>query len=490
MNMPNISFGIALALLGGISLLSYQITRSLAEAAEGRHRALLRLDQLHEVLAAAMDVETGERGYVITGDPKFLEPYESGIERLGPQLQGLRAALADDPRQQPALAILEEATAQLRQYDGHVVSLKMSKEDSAAQSAVAAGRGKQIMDHVRQLIAGLRAEEREQLQQREEQFQTGLRWSMFGIVAGSLVGFAAVGLAAVMVNRSLRARARLNVDLRQALVENTEMLDRLRVTGADLLRSNQELEQFAYVASHDLQEPLRKVSSFAQLLATRYQGKLDGDADEFIGYMVDGVQRMQALIQNLLAYSRLGRKGQPFAITDSNAILKQSLSNLQGAIEESGAVVTTDLLPTVLADGTQLVQLFQNLIGNAIKFHGPEKPLIHVRAESNGPEWSFSVRDNGIGIDRQYAERIFVIFQRLHSRAEYPGTGIGLAFCKKIVERHGGRIWLGPEPGPGATFWFTLPRTADANAATNGAIPENRRAGFLPAVSVEHRGSS
>ena len=176
-------------------------------------------------------------------------------------------------------------------------------------------------------------------------------------------------------------RTRLNAELRQVLAENTQMLDRLRAAGAELTRSNQELEQFAYVASHDLQEPLRKVSSFAQLLAAQYQGKLDAHADEFIGYMVDGAQRMQTLIQNLLAYSRLGRKGQPFAPADGNAVLKQALANLQGAIEESGAVVTSAPLPTVLADEVQLVQLFQNLIGNAIKFRGAEKPRIQVGAE-------------------------------------------------------------------------------------------------------------
>ncbi len=333
-------------------------------------------------------------------------------------------------------------------------------------SAVATGRGKQIMDHIRQLIGALKMEEREQLQQRDQEFQTSMRWSMLIIVAGSLVGFAAVGSAAVAINRSLRARAWLNAELRQSLAENTQMLDLLRTAGADLTRSNQELEQFAYVASHDLQEPLRKVSSFAQLLATQYKGKLDADADEFIGYMVDGAQRMQTLIQNLLAYSRLGRKGKPFAPADVNAVLSQALANLESAIEENAAVVTSGPLPTVLADEVQLVQLFQNLIGNAIKFCGAVKPLIQIHAEATGAAWTFFVRDNGIGIEPQFAERIFVIFQRLHSREKFAGTGIGLAFCKKIVERHGGRIWLASQPGQGATFCFTLPRSSETEQPT------------------------
>jgi len=225
----------------------------------------------------------------------------------------------------------------------------------------------------------------------------------------------------------------------------------------ELARSNTELEQFAYVASHDLQEPLRMVSSYTQLLARRYKGKLGSDADEFIGYAVDGATRMQRLIQDLLAYSRVGTKGRDFEPTDCEGLLDRVLGDLKVAIKESGAVVTHDPLPTVTADGTQLGQLLQNLIGNAIKFRNQEPPLVHVSSKRDGKEWILSVRDNGIGIDHQYAERIFVIFQRLHKREEYQGTGIGLAVCKKIVERHGGRIWVESNSDKGATFYFTLP---------------------------------
>lgn len=225
---------------------------------------------------------------------------------------------------------------------------------------------------------------------------------------------------------------------------------------AELQRSNQELEQFAYVASHDLQEPLRMVSSYVQLLARRYKGKLDQDADEFIDFAVDGATRMQRLINDLLLYSRVGTRGKPFEPTDSYQALAAALDNLMLAIQDNNATVTHDPLPTVMADGSQLVQLFQNLVGNAIKFHGEEKPVVHVSASQQGKEWTFSVRDNGIGIAPENFERIFVIFQRLHGRGEYPGTGIGLAVCKRIVERHGGKIWLESEPGKGTTFYFTL----------------------------------
>ena len=237
----------------------------------------------------------------------------------------------------------------------------------------------------------------------------------------------------------------------------------------ELKRSNEELGQFAYIASHDLQEPLRMVASYTQLLSRRYKGRLDSDADEFIAFAVDGASRMQRLIQDLLAYSRVGTKGRELAETSSERAFAQALVNLRGAVEASGAAVTHDALPDVLADETQLVQLFQNLVGNAIKYQGPGVPQVHVSAEReegrkggrdgsrNGDgRWVFSVRDNGLGIDPQYFERIFGMFQRLHKREEFAGTGIGLAICRKIAERHGGTVTVESEPGRGSTFRFSL----------------------------------
>jgi light-regulated signal transduction histidine kinase (bacteriophytochrome) len=225
----------------------------------------------------------------------------------------------------------------------------------------------------------------------------------------------------------------------------------------ELARSNRELEQFAYVASHDLQEPLRMVAAYTQLLGERYRGRLDETADTYIGYATEGALRMQTLIQDLLAFSRLGRDEPVVRKADCNAVVKDVLLNLQSSIRESGAAVACEALPVVPAGRSQLTQVFQNLIGNAIKFRKQEPPMISVRAEPAGKCWVFSVTDSGIGVAPENAESIFAVFQRLHTRAEYPGNGIGLAICKKIVEQPGGRIWVESQKGQASTFKFTLP---------------------------------
>ena len=247
-----------------------------------------------------------------------------------------------------------------------------------------------------------------------------------------------------------------NKQLEKEVAERIQAETLIKQTADQLARSNEELEQFAYVASHDLQEPLRVVTGYVQLLERKYKNQLDADADQFLHYIIDGVTRMQQLIADLLNYSRVGSRGKPFQSTNVRAVLDRVLVTLQKAIQESGAAVTCDALPTVLGDDTQLAQLFQNLIGNGIKFRGEQPPRIHLSARREGDRWAFAVRDNGIGIERQYWDQIFVIFQRLHTRQKYPGTGIGLAICKRIVERHGGQIWLESQPGEGTTFHFTL----------------------------------
>jgi signal transduction histidine kinase len=282
-----------------------------------------------------------------------------------------------------------------------------------------------------------------------------------------------VALAQMLANQAATAieNARLYEQAQREITVRKQAEEALERYAAELERSNQELQQFAYVASHDLQEPLRMVTSYLQLLQRRYEGKLDANADDFIDFAVNGASRMRELIQGLLTYSRVGTHSRALEPIDCQAILGVVLDSLQVAIAESDASVTSDSLPTVMADGTQLSQLFQNLIANAIKFRGDRRPEIHVGVEDRDTEWLFSVRDNGIGIEPAYGERIFAIFQRLHSRHEYPGTGIGLAVCKRIVERHGGRIWVESEPEKGSTFCFTLPNGKGGTILGPGGNP-------------------
>jgi light-regulated signal transduction histidine kinase (bacteriophytochrome) len=237
---------------------------------------------------------------------------------------------------------------------------------------------------------------------------------------------------------------------------NKEVAER-KVVEESLKRSNENLEQFAYVASHDLQEPLRIMSSYSQLLEKRYKDKLGQDANEFIDFIVDAAKRMQKLITDLLAYSRVGKKDTAAAEEDLNPLVRKVLDGMAATLESSGGTVTSDKLPVITVHETSMMQVFQNLIGNALKFRGKAPPKVHISARKDGGEWVFSVRDNGLGIEPQYHERIFQIFQRLHSREEYSGTGIGLSICKKIVTNYGGRIWVESEYGQGSTFYFTLP---------------------------------
>jgi len=275
--------------------------------------------------------------------------------------------------------------------------------------------------------------------------------SIHYLKANALVAQDSVGRVVRMIgtNRDITAQKHAEEELKHAIEE--------------LGRSNAALEQFAYVASHDLQEPLRAITGCIQILQKSYGGKLDKDADELIRHAVEGAARMRNLIGDLLAFSRVGTGGKPFELMECEVALDLALANLSASIEESHAIVTRDPLPVLHADSTQIPQLFQNLISNALKFHGNEAPRIHIGAVRENGDWRFSVGDQGIGIDPQYKDRIFVIFQRLHTRSEYPGTGIGLALCKRIVERHNGKIWFDSELGKGCVFYFTIPDHQNSN---------------------------
>jgi signal transduction histidine kinase len=257
------------------------------------------------------------------------------------------------------------------------------------------------------------------------------------------------------------------------ITERLAVEEHLRHAVADLGRSNRDLEQFAYIASHDLQEPLRMITGYLELLEQGYKDKLDEEARTFIGFAVDGARRMQRLVRDLLAYSRLATRGQPLQPAPIQEAYDAAVANLAAVIRDSGAEVMHDDLPVVWADQTQMTVLFQNLLSNALKFHSEERPpRIHVGVQHQDGQWCFAISDNGIGLEPRHADRIFLIFQRLHPRERYPGSGIGLAICKRIVERHGGRIWVESQPGRGATFYFTLPAKEPA-----GALPPTRIAG-------------
>ncbi|WP_411104721.1 sensor histidine kinase [Streptomyces sp. cmx-4-9] len=449
--------------------------------------------------AALLDQETGIRGYGVTGAPEFLGPYRQGLTDQTAFTAQLTGLLRDDA---PRLEDLERVRDAVRTWQERI-AVPIAAAPAGAPSPLTAERaaeGKAAFDEVRAALSGQqehlladRTGARDDLNA-----MMGLRNGVFSAIAvliAVLAGLVFEGLRRGIteplqqLGADARAVARGDfahpitptgpADLRQLSGEIDSMrrrlvreLDfseqarlRLDAQAADLQRSNAELEQFAYVASHDLQEPLRKVSSFTQLLQRRYGGRLDSKADQYIDFAVDGANRMQVLINDLLAFSRVGRVHHTHQEVDLGSVLEQTLSALSIGIEESGAVITHDPLPTLVADPTQMGMLWQNLIGNAVKFRRPDRaPEIHVSAVREDALWRFIVTDNGIGIAPEYTEKVFVIFQRLHTKDAYEGSGIGLAMCKKIVEFHGGSIHVDQEYRAGARITFTLAPEAPAAA--------------------------
>jgi len=450
---------------------------------------------------ALLNQQTGIRGYGLSGDASFLQPYTQGVNDERTEVATLRVLLAGD---RTAQANLDEVLARAQTWQADI-----------ARPAAAAPPGEPAKALVnRQIQLGnaqfnairAAADVQQQHLQAEMDHAYATLQQTHTMRDGALAAIGSVILLlAVIVFIGLRRGVtvplerlsddvrvvsdgdfehsvspsgpadlrRLAADvegMRRRLAEELDFTDRARLRldqqAAELRRSNSELEQFAYVASHDLQEPLRKVASFCQLLQRRYAGELDERADQYIGFAVDGANRMQTLINDLLAFSRVGRVHHRYASVDLEQTLAATLDSLSMTIDETGAAVTHDPLPTVTADATQMGMLFQNLVANAIKFRDPGRPpRVHVSARRDGEQWAFAVSDNGIGIAPDYAERVFVIFQRLHTREEYPGNGIGLAMCRKIVEFHGGTIAVDPEHSPGTRISFTLPVSAPAPEA-------------------------
>jgi signal transduction histidine kinase len=468
---------------------------ALASEASARNRLETILDPASgsgkQLAYDLVQQETGIRGYLLGGTPTFLVPYLSGLADQKSQVAELRRLTAGVPTAQADLSKLQQRIDLWRsQY-----AIPAIADVRAAGKPVPGPNptdGKKLFDNIRQPLNSLQAE----LTAMKDQAVSSLNSSAdtldavsVGIAVALLlvVGAVAIGLRAVAVRplTRLAAEARevaagnfdhevtasgpreaadLAVDVNRMRERILSELSAVRVANAalqarahDLERSNSELEQFAYVASHDLQEPLRKVASFCQLLQRRYVGQLDERADQYIEFAVDGAKRMQVLIDDLLAFSRVGRVEREPALISCASALSSARVNLTAEIRDSGAVIEATELPVVRAEFSLITSLFQNLLSNAIKFRGDKPPRIVISVARQDPFWLFTFADNGIGIEPEYADRIFVIFQRLHDRASYSGTGIGLAMCRKIVEYYGGRIWLETTVSEGAMFCFTLP---------------------------------
>jgi signal transduction histidine kinase len=444
-----------------------------------------------QLYAALLNQETGLRGYLLSGQQSFLGPYNAGLAAQRHDVKSLGPLLAGLPVARTKLATTLHNIARWRS----AYAAPAIKQVAATGTPMPGGdiaTGKAEFDSIRSPMAEFQsylAAQRKQAVAKLHGSATVL--DLAGVVSAIMLLLVVIALGVGVRAAAIRPIARLAADARQVAsgdfdhevdpsgprevhtlaVDMNRMRRRilrelstvraanvtLEARALELERSNAELEQFAYVASHDLQEPLRKVASFCQLLQRRYIGQLDARADQYIEFAVDGAKRMQALIDDLLAFSRVGRVERDAVLVSAASALSQARVNLTTEIRKSGAVIQTTELPVVKAEFSLLTSLFQNLVGNAIKFRGDKPPVIAVAAVRQDGAWLFSVADNGIGIAPEFADRIFVIFQRLHDRTAYAGTGIGLAMCRKIVEHYGGKIWLDTEYHPGAKFNFTLP---------------------------------
>jgi signal transduction histidine kinase len=480
-------FSVAAVVAGGLALLSLH---------DNRERVVGTLDpaalDAQRLETALVDQETGVRGYALSAQRDFLAPYYSGVTDEASAIKALQSVIGTLPAS--AAADLRAVTTQARYWRAHYAQPTIDQVDRTGKPVVSADilTGKADFDALRARVGTLQgdiASSRAHAVGQLNDSSTVLDAVFVAVGAGLAVTVVllAVGLRAIVIRplHRLAAEARrvaegdfehevsltgprevtdLAADVNsmrerilQELAATRQANAILQAHTAELERSNSELEQFAYVASHDLQEPLRKVASFTQLLQRRYAGQLDARADQYIEFAVDGAKRMQALINDLLQYSRLGRSAREPALVSSEAALAQARNNLAAVMEETGATVETGHLPLVLGELTLLTAVFQNLLSNALKFSGGKPPRIVITCRRDEPFWLFSFADNGIGIEPEYAERIFVIFQRLHERSAYPGTGIGLAMTRKIMEYFGGRIWLDTTCTEGSRFLFTVP---------------------------------
>jgi signal transduction histidine kinase len=502
---------VAVSFLGiaGLGLLALGFTAwTFSSLLDARNRMLDRIDPAvvaaRDLRNALLTEESGVRGYVLAGDEAFLEPYTRGRAEKLAAVARLEATIGSDRRLATALhdAVQRAVEWRLNAAEPLIESVRANGPKAATPELL--DESKRRFEAFRSASTAFQQALAAESNLANDRLDTATRRlvqvAAVGVVGAALGGLALwralarwvlrpldslgeqtrevtagqfdrpiepVGPPEIMAVAADTEAMRRRIRSEFAAVEQARELlavktDELAAQADELARSNADLEQFAYVASHDLQEPLRKVTSFCQLLQRRYQGELDERADQYIEFAVDGAKRMQQLINDLLAFSRVGRTTEAFVEVDCDEVVDRALRNLEPAIEDAGAdVVRCTSLPKVQGDPTLLTALFQNVISNAIKFRSDDPPRVEVSATEADGEWSFRVADNGIGIDEAYAERVFVIFQRLHAKELYPGTGIGLALCKKIVEFHGGRIWIDTTVPAGTTVCWTLPVPQD-----------------------------
>jgi len=452
-----------------LAFVSYRTSSSHIASVQATFSTDQFIRRLDELFSAVQDAETGQRGYLLTGDDQYLRPFASAQKRLPARVAEVEALAARNNvpagKMRRIRALVEMKMAELEE----VLDLVRAGGRAAALKEVETNRGDQYMSELRSAIDGIKSEQNRELEMRwEAQQRSQLRLdAVLGI--GIVIGFLLLSLAyrfnVLYARERDEAEARiqrLNESLELRVQERTSNLEartrELEQRTAELQRSNADLTQFAYIASHDLQEPLRMVGSYMGLLARRYQGQLDETADRYIQFATDGAARMQTLIADLLTYSRAGTQAIEKKPVPFEQVVTSAVRNLEIAIRENSAEIHYGNLPLVDGDESKLVQVMQNLIGNAIKFHKPGvTPVIEINAKHVDHEWLFSVADNGIGFEPRYCDRIFQVFQRLHSVGRYPGNGIGLAICRRIIEHHGGKLWADSEPEVGSTFFFTLP---------------------------------